>query len=140
MASLSGKELGRQHAQVVANPEHAARDACALCASSDGKHNVQQRQREADTGAAKQRAPRDRAVSAPGMSFSVHDRSSLVPEKIALHDALYDAADSIAGSAGFLENIVNLFAIREADGRARGVRGELPHQVPGDLLLFVFQQ
>src|SRR5579883_538008 len=65
---------------------------------------------------------------------------SFALEEIAFHNAVYDAAGSVARRTGFLQYVFHLFAVHEADGRAGGVSRKLADEVSRDGLLFMIEQ
>src|SRR5215469_8916848 len=85
-------------------------------------------------------APRSIARREMEWVFKMVSLRSFVSEQIARNDLLNNVAGSVAGAAGSVENFLDLFAVREADRRARCVGGELADEVPGHRLLLAAEQ
>src|SRR6185437_13750310 len=65
---------------------------------------------------------------------------SFVTEKIARHDRVDDIADSVPRATRAVQDLLHLFAIREADRGASGVGDKLADEIPRHCLLIVLEQ
>src|SRR5262245_55665181 len=69
-----------------------------------------------------------------------NSKPSLLKEQLALHQRVNEAPHAVMAGTGALQNVLNLFAVGEADRGAGGIDRQLPDEIAGDLLLVGEQQ
>ena len=113
-AGLRGKELTRQQAEVVADREHAARNAAQTARGpSLGPSHSNGSARPTPTPRSSVRREMARCGRSNLSDFDIWHSGHLILEEIALDDPVNDVADPVTGASRFLEDCFHLFAISE---------------------------